>query len=317
MSCGPRVSIGLPVYNGEDYLAEAIASVLGQTFPDFELVISDNASTDRTSEICRDYASSDSRVRYVRNERNVGAPKNYDLSWERCSGQYFKWLAHDDKLKPGYLAATVSALESNPDLVLCHSVVEYIDEHGEQLGFYRSVAKDCGGRDPAERFAAVILRIHTCVDFFGLMPRKVTENSLLHQCFRGADRAFLAQVALRGPFLQLEEPLVQMRQHPGQYSQIENFREQLKFNNPAATHKHELSILRLYRCYRDLVQNESLSELERDACRKVLRRFWLQGWTSARLMAELLSVPFPRAASIVRTIAIKLGVGGAPKDFVK
>ena len=317
MSASPCVSIGLPVYNGENYLVEAIGSVLSQTFGDFELVICDNASNDRTAEICRDFAATDSRIRYIENEQNVGGPKNYDLAWERSSGKFFKWLAHDDRLRPGYLSATVSALEHDPGLVLCHSVVEYIGEHGEMLGLYRSVAKDCGADSPAHRFAAVILRIHTCVDFYGLMPRKVMENSFLHRPFRGADRAFLAQMALRGRFMQLEQPLVQMRQHPRQYSQLENVREQLKFNDPTGTQKYELSVLRLYRCYRELVERECLSDTDRAACRWVLRRFWVQGWTPLRLVAELLSIPFPRAASMARNAAIKIGVRGAPKDFIK
>jgi glycosyltransferase involved in cell wall biosynthesis len=317
MNNAPQVSIGLPVYNGENYLSEAIASVLDQTYTDFELVVADNASTDRTSEICRDYAASDRRVRYLRNEHNIGAPKNYDLVWARSSGKYFKWLAHDDRIKPRYLAATVAALENNPGVVLCHSVVEYIGERGEHLGLYRSVARECGGSGPAERFAAMILKLHTCIDFFGLMPRKAMENSLLHQAFRSADRAFLAQMALRGPFLQLDEPLVQMRQHPQQYSQLRNIRDQMKFNDPSAERRSELSILRLYRCYQDLVRQESLAEPDRKACRQVLRRFWFQGWPVARLVGELLSVPFPYAASTFRKVAIRLGMSGAPRDFLK
>ena len=314
-SSGPLVSIGLPVYNGENYLTEAIRSVLGQTFSDFELVVSDNASTDRTSDICRDFAATDPRVRYLRNEKNIGAALNYDLVWHQSCGTYFKWLAHDDRLLPGYVAATVSALENNPHIVLCNTVVEYIDQYGKQLGFYRSVIKDSGDENPAGRLAA-ILRLHTCVDFFGMIRRDAMQNSLLHQAFRGSDRVFLAQMALRGPMLQLDEPLVQMRQHPNQYSQIENVREQVTWMDPVRTGERELSILKIYRVCRQLIETESLSDAERRACRWVLRRFWLQGWTGGRLIAELLSIPFPRASSIFRALAIKLKLSGAPRDFV-
>jgi glycosyltransferase involved in cell wall biosynthesis len=318
VTSSPRVSIGLPVYNGENYLAEAVGSVLGQTFSDLELVITDNASTDRTSEICRDFAASDPRVRYIRNEQNLGAARNYDLVWKHCAGTYFKWLAHDDRLLPGYVAATVSVLDQNPDAVLCNTVVDYIDQHGKHLGFYRSVIKDCGGRDPAERFAAMILRLHTCVDFFGMLRRAATINSLLHQPFRGSDRAFLAQMSLRGRLLQIDEPLVQMRQHPEQYSAMKNVREQLAWQDPVrAAEHHEVAILRLYRIYRQLVASESLTDGERRACRRVLRRFWMQGWSGGRLIAELLSIPFPRVASMCRALAIKLKVSGAPRDFLR
>src|SRR5689334_3559190 len=90
----PKVSIGLPVYNGENYLAKTIASILAQTFTDFELIICDNASSDSTQRICEDFARQDARVRYGRNEKNLGAGPNYDLAFSRSTGTYFKWAAH-------------------------------------------------------------------------------------------------------------------------------------------------------------------------------------------------------------------------------
>src|SRR5688572_10868700 len=98
----PRVSIGLPVYNGENYLAEAIDSILAQTFEDFELIISDNASTDRTQEICEAYAAKDGRIRYYRSEVNKGSAWNFNRVFELARGEYFKWAAHDDYIAPEY-----------------------------------------------------------------------------------------------------------------------------------------------------------------------------------------------------------------------
>ena len=118
-SRAPRVSVGLPVFNGERYLARAIESVLRQDFADFELVVSDNASTDRTGEICEEYARRDARVRYVRNPRNLGAGPNYDRCFRLARGEYFKWAAHDDRLAPDYLSQTGAALDAAPDAVLC------------------------------------------------------------------------------------------------------------------------------------------------------------------------------------------------------
>src|SRR3990172_5611242 len=105
------IAVGLPVYNGQKYLAQAIESILGQTFADFELIISDNASTDRTQEICQAYAARDPRVRYFRNERNLGAGPNYDLCFERARSKYFKWAAHDDVIAPDFLEKTKANLE--------------------------------------------------------------------------------------------------------------------------------------------------------------------------------------------------------------
>src|SRR5215207_1517689 len=107
----PRVSVGLPVYNGENYLAEAIDSVLAQTYQNFELIISDNASTDSTEEICRDYAARDRRIRYFREPQNRGAAWNFNHTFELARGEYFKWVAHDDVIGPQYLARTVDQLD--------------------------------------------------------------------------------------------------------------------------------------------------------------------------------------------------------------
>ena len=135
----PRVSIGLPVFNGERYLAPAIGSVLGQDFRDLELIVCDNASTDRTPEICAAYARRDARVRYVRNPRNLGAGPNYDRCFRLARGEYFKWAAHDDRLAPDYLSRTVAALDAAPGAVLCTTGVAEIGPGDEVRRVYRNV----------------------------------------------------------------------------------------------------------------------------------------------------------------------------------
>ena len=214
----PRVSIGLPVYNGENFLEDAIRSVLAQTFDDLELIVSDNASTDRSAEIARDFAASDPRVRYFRNERNLGAAPNYNRAWAESTGACSSGLSHDDRIMPTYVAATVAALDAMPDAVLCNTVVDYIDEHGTVFTTYDSGLDLASGADPAQRFAAMVLRSHACIDFFGMARREAMAGSLLHGSFHGADRAFLAQMALRGRLLQLPEHLVQMREHKHRYT---------------------------------------------------------------------------------------------------
>ena len=92
----PRVSIGLPVYNGQEFLEETLHSILNQTFNDFELIICDNASTDRTAEICRSFAKRDRRIRYYRNEINLGAAKNFNGVFFLARGEYLKWSDNDD-----------------------------------------------------------------------------------------------------------------------------------------------------------------------------------------------------------------------------
>ena len=96
MTSVPRLSIGLPVYNGEDFLAESLDSLLGQTYEDFELIISDNASTDGTADICRRYEKQDSRIRYIRQPRNLGCAPNHNVLVQYARGELFKWASHDD-----------------------------------------------------------------------------------------------------------------------------------------------------------------------------------------------------------------------------
>src|SRR5262245_52473779 len=96
----PTVSIGLAVYNGGQYLAQAIESILGQSYADFELIISDNASTDETETICRSYVARDERIRYSRNATNIGGARNENLTTTLARGRYFRWAAHDDYLEP-------------------------------------------------------------------------------------------------------------------------------------------------------------------------------------------------------------------------
>jgi glycosyltransferase involved in cell wall biosynthesis len=103
----PKVATGMPVWNGEKFVSEAIESILAQTYGDFELVISDNASTDATAEICHDYAKQDARIRYIRQKTNIGAAPNYNEVFRHSSGQYFKWAAHDDVLAPEFIGECV------------------------------------------------------------------------------------------------------------------------------------------------------------------------------------------------------------------
>jgi Glycosyltransferases involved in cell wall biogenesis len=129
----PKVSIGLPVFNGEKYLREAIDSILAQTFTDFELIISDNASTDRTEEICKEYEAKDPRVRYYRNELNLGAAPNYNRLVELSRGEYFKWACHDDLCAPEFLEKCVEILEQNSPIILCYTRTLIIDENGKPI----------------------------------------------------------------------------------------------------------------------------------------------------------------------------------------
>lgn len=226
----PRVSIGLPVYNGAAYVADAIRSIQVQSLGDFELLVSDNASTDQTGEIVRDLAATDQRIRYLPSDTNVGANRNFNRTYFYSSGEYFKWAAHDDVIEPTFLERCVEVLDADPSVVLAHTRTAYIGGDGEPLrplargylgadGFIERLALDDAvadaltSVDPAVRFDAVVNRMSVFYDVFGLGRTEAFENTLLLRQYYGADKIFLAEMALTGTIERLPDTLFKRRCH--------------------------------------------------------------------------------------------------------
>lgn len=216
----PRVSIGLPVYNGDRYLAEAIDSILAQTYTDFELVISDNASTDTTQELCRRYADRDDRVKYHRSDENRGGTWNFNRVVELSQGEFFRWAAHDDVVAPTYLERCVAALDARPAAVLAHTSVEIIDEDGVSAGIYRGPTMRHDASKVHVRFHDAATDQSRCHMIFGLMRRDALLSIPPYGSYGHADGVLLARMILLGPFVQLDEPLQLMREHGGQASAV-------------------------------------------------------------------------------------------------
>lgn len=213
ISRSPCVSIGMPVYNGENYLEEAINSILGQTFTDFELIISDNASTDRTEEICSIYASRDSRIRYYRNEENLGASANYNRVFELANGKYFKWMAHDDLCAPEFLEKCVKVLDQDPAVILAFTGTKEIDETGIVIGEY-APKPNLGAGTPHERFYESVCLPNSCTSVFGLVRSDVLRRTRLIGNYVSSDRPLLGELSLRGRFYEIPEYLFFKRVHP-------------------------------------------------------------------------------------------------------
>lgn len=202
----------MPVFDGERFVAQAIEALLAQDFEDFELVISDNASTDATPDICKDYESRDGRVRYLRNRENLGAAFNYNRLVAEARGDYFKWAPHDDLHAPTYLARCVEVLDSHPDVVLCHSRSAEIDEDGDVLRTWAPLtARD--DPDPVRRFLGVITRPDQCVDVVGLARRAVLARTALIGPYSSSDVGLLAEIALHGRIHQVADVLFYRREH--------------------------------------------------------------------------------------------------------
>jgi glycosyltransferase involved in cell wall biosynthesis len=207
----PRLSIGLPVYNGGRYLSEALEALLRQKFIHFELIISDNASTDDTANICAGYAQRDSRIRYYRNEKNLGAARNYSIVFERAIGTYFKWAAHDDICLPRFLSRCVEVLDADPEVVLCYTAAEVIDENGTSLAQWGNI-HNLSDPDGTVRLRAVHLLAET-LPIWGVMRRDVLAATRLLGNYPGHDRPLLAEMALHGRFYEVPEVLFQSRDH--------------------------------------------------------------------------------------------------------
>ncbi|HTY57383.1 MAG TPA: glycosyltransferase family 2 protein [Bacteroidota bacterium] len=210
----PRVSIGIPLYNAERYLRFCLDGVAAQTYRDLEVVIADNASTDRTGEICREYASRDSRFRYVRNEKNLGAARNFNLVFELSKGEYFRWAAYDDIMAPRAVEACAAALDADPSLALAYPKTVIINEEGAEIERYDDdyVFAD---PDPARRFARFLRVVdeRNCNPLFGLMRRDLLARTMLLGSYHSADKVLLAQMVLLGRFAEVPEYLFYRRYH--------------------------------------------------------------------------------------------------------
>lgn len=209
----PLVSIGLPTYNGERFLRQTLDSLLGQSFRDFEIVISDNASTDSTEAICREYAEKDSRIRYSRSEQNLGAAWNYNEVFRQARGKYFKWAADDDLCGPEFLSECVEALEQDDEVVLAFPYSVHIDIDGQETEEIR-LGLEFDSPAPHERFRSMACHYHDCSAVFGLMRTSVLRNTPLIGSYVASDRALLVELALLGRFVEVPRQLQYRRIHP-------------------------------------------------------------------------------------------------------
>ena len=237
----PRVSIGIPIYNGERYLGEALEAVLAQTFEDFELIISDNASTDGTEAICRSYASREPRVRYVRNETNIGAAGNHNRLVALARGDYFKWWSVDDLCTPTYLARCVEALDREPGAVLAYARAQWIGEDGKVLARSERVAQHADWpATPADRFRRLVEEfvdnggVTGPIYVYGLIRSRALRQTQLIGNYIGADCNLLSELILLGRFVRVPECVLSIRVHPGSSSWQTNLAldKQIQFWDP-------------------------------------------------------------------------------------
>lgn len=286
----PRVSLGLPVYNGQNFLEQALLSILDQTFENFELIICDNASTDKTEVICREYEAQDSRVRYYRNQENLGAARNYNRVFELSKGKYFAWVNHDDLYGKEYLEKCVNFLEQQPSAILAYTKSCLIDEQSKHIGelFYDlKINSD----SPYKRFK----RFHECawkpsisggypektgiwIPVYGLMRREVLSKTRLIGSYISSDTTLLEELALLGKFCLVPISLFYKRDHSKRSMQLEkSYVNRIVWFDPTKKGKLLFPQWKLLLEQFNLINKYQLNWQEKLLCySEIFRRFRLQ-----------------------------------------
>jgi glycosyltransferase involved in cell wall biosynthesis len=231
-TANPRVSVGMPVYNGERFLRQAVDSLLNQTYGDFELIISDNGSTDATQELCETYAAADSRVRYVRHEKNRGAIFNWAFVVQAARGEYFKWASANDVSAPKLLEQCVQCLDTQPDVVIAYGRTEYIDDDGTSLGEYPHDVQVLDAR-PSVRFERLCRELRANnAQSSALIRLDVLRKTAPNRTFPGADMGLMAEIALYGGYQRLPDVLFYRRQGKASATKYRSAAELKTFLDP-------------------------------------------------------------------------------------
>lgn len=261
----PRVSIGLPVYNGEPFLSRTLDALLAQTFGDFEVIVSDNASTDRTVAIVRDYAARDKRILLYENKQNYGAVYNYNRTLALASGEYFKWMAADDVIQPEFLARCVNVLNEQLAVVLVYAKSAFIDEHDRVIYCFDDVMKlPSWPSAPVARSRQMLQAIFrngsaANVVVFGLARTEALRTIRPLGSYFGCDYVAVTELALLGEIYEIPSVMAFYRRHQQSSSTYKrpSAASQQQFYDPSVTGRlrQEMQLRRRYaEVFRAIIQ---------------------------------------------------------------
>ncbi len=228
----PLVSVGMPAYNAEPFIAAAIESVLGQSLTNLELIISDNASTDATFSICQRYAATDPRIRLERSAANVGAHPNYRKVADAARGTYFKWAAANDLVAPNYLESCVRTLETRPDAVLAFGST-VLFEHDPLQGAPYDDQMNIADEQPFLRFRRCLERMRLNNVLNGVMRLDTLRATSLMPNYMGADILVLAELALAGKFIEVPATRFYRRMSPEAATRLQSYEAVRRHHFPA------------------------------------------------------------------------------------
>ena len=274
----PRISIGMPVYNGERFLAQVLDSLLAQTYKDFELVICDNCSTDGTERICRSYAAKDSRISYHRNITNIGAARNSNLAFSLSRGEYFKWAADDDICGPEFVERCVDVLDRRDEAVLCYPKTCLIGESGAAISDYDD-RLDLQWEAPNKRLAYLLWNIRMCNAVYGLIRSSALRSVKPFGSFSNSDISFLAELALHGLFVEIPEKLLFRRIFELSAVKYASPHDRMLIFEPDKATQLSLPNWRLFIGFLSAIRRAPIGATERLYCYGRMR-IWLERWGS-------------------------------------
>jgi glycosyltransferase involved in cell wall biosynthesis len=202
-----RVTVAIPVFNGADHLEAAIASAKGQTVP-VEVRVFDNASTDGSVKIAATLLSDEA---VVSAPRNLGAVENFNRAVRGTTGEFFAWLAHDDRFRPEFVQTCIAALEKDPGAPACLTGIQFTDSTGTPTRVQTDV--DLGSDNPRVRLRS-FLRRRRWTETYCLYRRDWLERSPLFSDEYGADVLLTWWFLLRAPLAVVVEPLLEYREYP-------------------------------------------------------------------------------------------------------
>lgn len=282
----PVLSIGMPAYNSEGDIADAIDALLAQTFTDFELIISDNCSSDRTQEICEEYSRKDPRVKYHRNSENLGASGNYNRVFELSEGKYFKWASSNDYCAPSFLEKCVQVMDDHPDCVLVCPKTRLYSKEITNCSDYHEPLSTLGLESPTDRMAYIIDNIRLNNVMNGVFRSEHLAKTPLMVPFFASDVCLMGEIALYGHVLEIDEFLFYRQMDEESSTSMQDTETLTEHYYPAGGKKMYFQYWKGFLFYFDALKRCGLQgEEKRRAQKAILKRMY---WYKDKLARDVM-----------------------------
>jgi glycosyltransferase involved in cell wall biosynthesis len=272
-----KVSIGLPAYNQGHWLRQTLDSILAQTFSDWELIISNNASTDDTKSICMEFAGRDPRVKYYEYPITVNGWKNRNRTLEIASGEYCFNISSDDTYEPTFLEKCVKILDADLSISLCYSYTNLMNLKGEKYKEYTD-GYSVMSEDAAERFRTIVSYLDLCNSYMGVIRRAdLLKTNLFRTDLHASDTLLLAELSLVGKFYQIPEFLFNRRLERPQRTPM----EWMYWQDFGVTHPIAGVILpftRMAKMHMDVIRLSNLPDSSKEKLLEEIPSVFLKRW---------------------------------------